>query len=400
MSSPKSRKKKRKHSPVFREIEGVKVRLAKGPGQAYILRDGKRHYLGAFFDVDGKTFSPETEERARRWILEGRAGGGSAPHSISVAELIDRYLDYVEVRYVKHGEPSSEQECIRYSLQPLNEIYGTLRAAKFEPMSLEAIQRHHIGRGRARSTINARVNRIKRMFRWADGRGLIPPGISYRLSNVEALKPGSLARETKPITSVPKTDVAAVLPYLSKPVAAMVQIQLLTGMRPGEVVIMRATDIDESGPEGTWVYSPERHKTEHRGHERKVYLGKRAQQLLAPFLLGRQPEVYLFTPAEGVRQGPKTIHARASLSLAASERRYGDHYHVPTFRRAIKRACQRAEIPVWSPNRLRHSAATEAAKRFGREAAKQLLGQRSARIIDVYLDDDPAAAIRIARAVG
>jgi integrase len=39
-----------------------------------------------------------------------------------------------------------------------------------------------------------------------------------------------------------------VLPNVSPPVAAMIQLQQLTGMRAGEVVIMRPQDIDRSRP--------------------------------------------------------------------------------------------------------------------------------------------------------
>lgn len=39
----------------------------------------------------------------------------------------------------------------------------------------------------------------------------------------------------------------------------MVQMQLLTAARPGEVCIMRPCDIDRSGR--IWVYKPKDHKT-------------------------------------------------------------------------------------------------------------------------------------------
>ena len=45
---------------------------------------------------------------------------------------------------------------------------------------------------------------------------------------------------------------------------AMIQLQRLTGMRPGEVVIMRTADIDTTG--SVWHYLPASHKTEHHGH--------------------------------------------------------------------------------------------------------------------------------------
>jgi hypothetical protein len=43
------------------------------------------------------------------------------------------------------------------------------------------------------------------------------------------------ARETDPVTPPPEGHVEAALPFLRPPVAAMVKLQLYTGMRPGEV---------------------------------------------------------------------------------------------------------------------------------------------------------------------
>ena len=54
----------------------------------------------------------------------------------------------------------------------------------------------------------------------------------------------------------------------------MVQLQLLTAARSGEIVKMRPCDIDCSGP--IWFYRPTEHKTAHHGHERKIFIGPKA----------------------------------------------------------------------------------------------------------------------------
>jgi integrase len=51
----------------------------------------------------------------------------------------------------------------------------------------------------------------------------------------------------------------------------MIELQNLTGMRPGEVMAMRGRDLDRNGP--IWSYRPSRHKTQHRGFERLIALG-------------------------------------------------------------------------------------------------------------------------------
>ena len=78
----------------------------------------------------------------------------------------------------------------------------------------------------------------------------------------------------------------------------MIELQLLTGMRPGEVTIMRGCDIDMTGT--VWTYRPERHKTQRFGHARVIDFGPRAQEVVKPFL-GADVWAYLFgSSAESV----------------------------------------------------------------------------------------------------
>src|SRR5207248_1012509 len=82
---------------------------------------------------------------------------------------------------------------------------------------------------------------------------------------------------------------------LSPHVWAMIQLQRFTGMRPGEVCVLRTRDIDTTGR--VWVYTPSKHKNSWRGHARKIYLGPRAQAVLKPWLR-TDLDGYLFQPAE------------------------------------------------------------------------------------------------------
>src|SRR5262249_58694475 len=99
----------------------------------------------------------------------------------------------------------------------------------------------------------------------------------------------SPAPDRKPVRPVEDNRVQAVLPFLPPPVAAMVRLQRLTGMRPGEVVIMRPCDVDRSGD--IWYYRPSCHKNAWRAKERIVALGPRARLVLVPFL-NRVPQAY------------------------------------------------------------------------------------------------------------
>src|SRR5262249_27321050 len=125
---------------------------------------------------------------------------------------------------------------------------------------------------------------------------LVPPSVHHGLKAVAGLRKGrSDARESPPVRPVPDDHVDAIRPHVAAQVWAMVELQRLTGMRPGEVTIMRGADLDRSG--AIWAYVPGRHKSEHHGRARAVYLGPRAQEILRPWLRP-DPSEYLFQPRE------------------------------------------------------------------------------------------------------
>ena len=63
------------------------------------------------------------------------------------------------------------------------------------------------------------------------------------------------------------------------------------------------------------------------------------------------------------------------------KRQPGEEYEVASYRRAIARACDRLGIPRWSPHQLRHLAATELRKKYGRGTVvpASLLGRDRAK---------------------
>ena len=63
----------------------------------------------------------------------------------------------------------------------------------------------------------------------------------------------------------------------------LVRIHRLTGMRPAEVCQLRPCDIDRT--DEVWTYRPESHKNQHRGRDRVVPLGPKAQAVLLKYLV-------------------------------------------------------------------------------------------------------------------
>jgi integrase len=75
--------------------------------------------------------------------------------------------------------------------------------------------------------------------------------------------------------------VEATLPFLSRQVKAMVELQLLTGMRPREVCAMRSRNIDPRGE--VWIYRPLQHKNTHHGHNESCSSGRARRRSFGHF---------------------------------------------------------------------------------------------------------------------
>jgi integrase len=343
---------------------------------------------------------------------------------LTVNEIALPYLKFGEEYYRKRGEPTSEIGSIKRALKPLVNLYGMSDAKRFGPLALRAYREQLIGMGLSRGVINNHVSRVKRMFKWATERELIPPSVFHGLQAVTGLRMGrSAAKETSPVKPVDEATIDATLERLNRQVGAMVQVQRYTGMRPGEVIIMRGRDLDMRGR--VWMFTPESHKTEHHGRKRVIFLGPRAQAVLKPFLKA-DLNAYLFSPKDGweehlagrraARRSPMTPSQRKRQRKTKLKRAPGNYYTTQSYERAIREACDRAfPLPAtlveeqakcwrrehrWSPNQLRHTAATYLRKEFGIEAARVVLGHRSAAVTEIYAELDIMKAAEIMGQVG
>ncbi len=384
-----------------------KFRHHKASGQGFVEVKGRRIYLGRF-DL------PETLAKYHRFVAELLSGGGLPQveaNEITVVEIIARFWEHAQVYYRKpNGTPTSEVENIRLALRPVRDLYGHTTANDFGPRALKAVRQHMVAKGNCRTYVNRHVGRVKRMFKWAVAEELIAPSVHQALQAVPGLKLGrSDAREHEPVRPVPEAHVTAIQSDVSRQIWALVQLQLHTAARAGELVVMRPIDLDTSGP--IWLYQPSDHKTTHRGHDRTIYLGPRAQEIVHPFLAGRPVNAYMFSPAEADAERRARLHEQRKTPMtcgnkpgshrqAQPKRRPGPCYTVGSYRRAIERACHLANVPLWTPHRLRHSAGTHVRKEFGVEAAQLMLGHARADVTQVYAERNHARALEVAAKIG
>jgi integrase len=414
-------------------------RLHKQSGQAIVtLTDG----LGGRRDVLlGKHDTPESRTEYARVIGEWEASGRrlqpeAPPDGLSLNELMLAFLRHAEEHYRREdGTHTNELRDYKLSFRPLRELYGTA-AADFGPLKLKAVRQKMIAAGLCRVVVNQRVARIVRMFKWGVGEEIVPESAWRALTAVRGLERGRTeAHETEPIKPVADAVVDATLPYVLPPVAAMIELQRLTGMRPGEACAMRACDLD-TGSE-VWLYRPPHHKTRHKGKERVVALGPKAQAVVKLFLK-LDTLAYLFSPRDALERCRAELRSKRKTRVQPSQqhrrkrtpkRRPGERYTSASYGRAVAKAvrrantaaacdkckelkpadrcvaCKTAALPHWHPNQLRHSHATEVRRRFGLEAAQVALGHSQAQVTEVYVTEvyaerDLKLAAQVAKQIG
>jgi integrase len=407
--------------------------LHRATGQAYLKLAGRVTYLGLY----GSEASRQAYASVLTDIMAGRpiqrpetratATTPPIPAAVTVGEVCRRYKLHARVYYLKNDQPTNEADLVAKACDRAAALFADQPADRFGPLALKTVRDAMVGEGLARSTVNGSISRIRRAFKWAAAEELIPATVSAALGTVAGLRAGrTTARETAPILPVDDAVVEATIPHLPEVVADMVRLQRLTGMRPGEVCALRPADVDRSGE--VWTYRPASHKTEHHGRERVVFIGPKAQGVLFRYL-ARDAETHCFRPADSERKRRALMHAQRRTPIRCGNRPGsnvsdrparppGDRYTVTSYRQAITRACKAAaaaaeavaaadgkdepdfKIEVWSPNQLRHTAATEVRAKFGLEAAQVTLGHSTARTSEIYAEKNLAAGAAVAKAIG
>ncbi|MCH2118994.1 MAG: site-specific integrase, partial [Pirellulales bacterium] len=220
MPRPKSQPKYQRHRPT---------------GQAITRIDGRTIYLGKY---DTPASHQKFAQVLSDWQLTGTA---VAKDQLLVKNLLLAYLKHASEYYRKGGEQTSEYRCLLYAARMLNEHFGELPAGKFGPRALQMLREKMIARGWARRTINNHVRRVRRMFKWAASQEMVSGEVTHALDSVDSLKAGrSQAREIQPREPVSREAFDKTLQQVaSHQTCDMMRLQLYTGMRSGELVIMR-----------------------------------------------------------------------------------------------------------------------------------------------------------------
>lgn len=410
-----------------------------------------------------KRFFVDTERQAMaqyaRWLADLELDPEAIDHravseNLLAADLCERYLRFAEQTFVKDGEITSHVARVKAALQYWIELplkssdrrrrepqaddpgvmaVGDLPANAVTPPDLARYRDAMVrwgGRVRSRTTIKEYLGVVRAMYRWAVERGLADASVWHGLQAVEPLKRGrSEAKDAKRVPAVSREVVDQTLPFLSAPVAAMVEVVWHTPVRIEEVVAMRGGEFETSGD--VWLYRPTSWKTQHAeqdGKQRAIPIGPKTQAILGPFLK-RAKEGYLFKPSEGAGK---------------TQGHHGACYTTASMRRAIHRACDQAwplpehlaqrRVPAsgrkhekletpqawrrrlgsdgwakveawrkqhrWKPNQLRHAKLTQLEREYGDEKTRRIAGHGNLSSTLSYIDPNLELAIEAARVHG
>lgn len=348
-----------------------KLCVHRASGRAYVKLDGKQRYCGRAGTAEA---AREYNRLVVEWLARGKAPARAPSGSLAVLELFEMWAPTLEARLAG----SSFRRVLPVLRRDLEALCGDMEASAFGVKAFKLLRSRWVERGLRASTARQYSWFVKDLFRWGGEEELIPGAIHEALSCVRPIRAGKEGTPEK-VERVPVEDEAfeATMARCNPHVAAMARVQRLTGMRSGEVVVMRTGSIDRSGE--VWVYRPEHYKGKTAGVKQKaVALGPKSQAVLAPWI-ARRPGAseYLF-PGRGD----------------------GRPFSVRGYHQAIARACDEAGVPRWFPHLLRNTAATEIRRRFGIEKAQAVLGHANLKTTEIYSARALGIASEVAKEIG
>lgn len=356
--------------------------------------EGRRHTRSFGRNRDAayeRFYEFQAEWKAKPWVkTPGRTKG------LTVAEGWQRFDKWATDYYTKRdGTPTGEATNLRHAFQPMLDLYASTPLREVTVQHLRAARDRMLEDGLVTTTMNARVNRIRRVFNRLVEMNHCPALVAMELRTLAPVKPGRAVEtltgemvkpeEPEAVVCVPEHYVWQTVNVLPPTLAALVRVLLHTGMRPGEACIMRPMDIVTTG--NVWEYTPATHKTQHAGKSRLVLIGPRGQQAITPFL-DRPTDAYLFDPRDALQQrhSEAETHRRPDQrpNHRQTDRRVGDKYNAQTLGYAIRRACEANNIPHWSPGQLRHNFLTLLRRESGRNAAQDAADHSDGKTTDRY----------------
>jgi integrase len=397
-------------------------------------KSGRMYYFTSWTDIRGERHEEYFGSSKRQadidfGIFHNRWRNNPSvkcPTDVAVMTLVNAYAlfqQHAKAHYIHadDGKQTGKAKGFDNAMRPMLDLFGDVRLSAMTAQHLGGVRDEMVKRGWSVGTINERVRLTRQVWRWFTNKGHADAGVWYGMKAIEPLAIGRgvvvdgetfYPPEGEEILPVPDADLLAVIYHVVPTIRDMIYTQMMTGMRPTETCIMRPMDIDTTG--SIWLYVPRRHKMSHKKKSRRIAIGPRVQDIIRPYLSRRlniadpifsQREA--FTESCDARRAAFDATARKgdyrkAASYQARERtsRGNLEFDRTRYAKHISRACEATGANLWSPNQLRHNAATNIRKRFGLEAAQAVLGHAKADTTEIYAQIGMERAVAAMEAVG
>lgn len=326
---------------------------------------GKQEYFGHESDPDSlqkyAAFLSHVQQTP-----DGLAG--QLTKACSVNEVCLAFVTKYAPRYRDaSGKPSAELDCFKSAIRVLRPLFGESVAKDFGPLRLRTVRDAMVAEGWCRNFINKQVRRIRMMFRFAISLELIPATVLAGLDSLPPLAEGETsAPDYEPRTAVSDEDLIAVREALNEYNRDVLDLMLLTGARPGEILLLTGAMIEQS--DDVWKAKLKSHKNAKRGKSRTLFFNQTAQVILRRHL---------------------TSDLNARLFPTRRD----------TFSKTLQRTCLKIGVTPFCPHQLRHTVATRLDDGLGLEAAQRVLGHSNSAMTSLYTRAADRQAIEAVRSL-
>lgn len=339
------------------------------PHPTYIYKHPDKariYYRGEFRDLPGKYQSPESITAYHEMCLHVQATGQLPRKNVdenqqfTISNLVAWWRDYAKNYY---PATSKQPVHIDYAVRALEELFGSRPAAEFSPVDLKAVRKLLISRGQCRKTVNVRAKQIQFVFKQAVSECLIHQSVWQALVSLQPIgRDRENAIDYEPASPVDHAIFEQTLKHTAPIHAAALRVQLLTGMRSGELLAMRPQDVDMSRKH--WIYTLAKHKTVEHVGTRFIGIPEAAALILAEHMPAKWSEPWF-------------------------------SWTVDRHRKRTNAAIEKAGVKHWYPHQLRHTMSTIAKQKVGLEGAQTLLGHTDTKTTEIYAKTTKEAIIRL-----
>ena len=424
------------------------IRHFRAKNLAYVLLDGQRHYLGpwgsshadaAYLKLVRKMAPTLKADQIPRGTHLGLPTRSERPtiEVTTVGHLMHAYRLWALEYYRKNDAPTHAALNVRRVAALVDELdEGGTPLIHADAAWLRSFRAKLCALGNlSRGTVNEYVSIIVRAFGFGAEHHFVRREQHLDLQSLPALRKGrppapgiAAPKDHRPIEPPSRSSVRRIRRHLGLDVRIMLDLQLLTGMRPNEVCGMRPCHL-RRGPNANvllYICPASHNKTDHveDSHAKHIWLGPRCIKLLKMLWPKGEDEPF-FSPArsearrrELLAANRSTPHYPSHSKTARTGRRreagilpqsLGEMYTASTYRKACVRAGERllaADVAAgvrpaerfqpFTPYQIRHLRGTIIAEREGLKVARDVLGHKNIQTTLRYVKTRDARLARTA----